>query len=150
VEVREVGSTVKAAQAACETSGGAALCPALAAELTGLHVLVEHTEDNPSNRTRFLVLGYNEPEPSGRDKTSLMFSVQHRAGALFRAMAAFEKYDVNLTMIESRPAKVAVWEYVFYVDVQGHVADDSVARALTQLKEQTLFLTVLGSYPAAE
>ncbi len=150
VEVREVGSTVKAAEAALNTSGGAALCPALAAELTGLPILVEHTEDNPSNRTRFLVLGYNEPEPSGRDKTSLMFSVHHRAGALFRAMAAFEKYDVNLTMIESRPAKVAVWEYVFYVDVQGHVADDSVARALTQLKEQTLFLTVLGSYPAAE
>lgn len=150
VEIIEVGSTVRAAEAACEREDSAALCPALAAELTGLPILVEHTEDNPSNRTRFLVLGYNEPEPTGRDKTSLMFSVHHRAGALFRAMAAFEKYDVNLTMIESRPARVAAWEYVFYVDVQGHVRDDNVARALKQLKEQTLFLTVLGSYPAAD
>lgn len=150
VEVTETASTVRAAEAAAGEEGAAALCPALAAELTGLPILVEHTEDNPSNRTRFLVLGYNEPDPTGRDKTSVMFSVHHRAGALFRAMAAFEKYDVNLTMIESRPAKVAVWEYVFYVDVQGHVRDDSVARALAQLKEQTLFLTVLGSYPAAE
>lgn len=150
VEVREVGSTVKAAEAAAAEEGAAALCPALAAELTGLPILVEHTEDNPANRTRFLVLGYNEPEPTGNDKTSLMFSVHHRAGALFRAMAAFEKYDVNLTMIESRPAQVAAWEYVFYVDVQGHVKDDNVARALRQLKEHTLFLTVLGSYPAAE
>jgi chorismate mutase/prephenate dehydratase len=150
VEIIEAGSTVRAAQSAAGDEQGAAICPALAAEIVGLPILVEHTEDNPSNRTRFLVLGYNEPEPTGRDKTSVMFSVHHRAGALFRAMAAFEKYDVNLTMIESRPAKMAVWEYVFYVDVQGHVRDDNVARALHQLKEQTLFLTVLGSYPAAE
>ncbi|NLI01340.1 MAG: prephenate dehydratase [Chthonomonadales bacterium] len=149
-EIVEASSTVRAAQAAAAEDGAAALCPALAAEITGLPILVEHTEDNPSNRTRFLVLGYNEPEPTGRDKTSVMFSVHHRAGALFRAMAAFEKYDVNLTMIESRPAKMAVWEYVFYVDVQGHIRDDNVARALSLLKEQTLFLTVLGSYPAAE
>ncbi len=150
VEIIEAGSTVRAAESASADEQAAALCPALAAEITGLPILVEHTEDNPSNRTRFLVLGYNEPEPTGRDKTSVMFSVHHRSGALFRAMAAFEKYDVNLTMIESRPAKMAVWEYVFYVDVQGHVRDDNVARALKQLKEQTLFLTVLGSYPAAE
>jgi chorismate mutase/prephenate dehydratase len=150
VEIVEVGSTARAAEAASTDEGAAALCPAPAAEASGMPVLVEHTEDNPSNRTRFLVLGYNEPEPTGRDKTSVMFSVHHRAGALFRAMAAFEKYDVNLTMIESRPAKMAVWEYVFYVDVQGHIRDDSVARALQQLKEQTLFLTVLGSYPASD
>jgi chorismate mutase/prephenate dehydratase len=150
VDIIEVASTVRAAEAARDEEGAAALCPAMAAEITGLPILVEHTEDDPSNRTRFLVLGYNEPEPTGRDKTSLMFSVHHRAGALFRAMGAFEKYDVNLTMIESRPARVAAWEYVFYVDVQGHVKDDNVARALRQLKEHTLFLTVLGSYPAAE
>jgi len=150
VDIIEVASTVRAAEAARDEEGAAALCPTMAAEITGLPILVEHTEDDPSNRTRFLVLGYNEPEPTGRDKTSLMFSVHHRAGALFRAMGAFEKYDVNLTMIESRPARVAAWEYVFYVDVQGHVKDDNVARALRQLKEHTLFLTVLGSYPAAE
>lgn len=150
VEILETASTARAAEQAAAEPGAAALCPALAAEMNELPILVDHTEDNPSNRTRFLVLGYNEPEPTGRDKTSVMFSVHHRSGALFRAMAAFEKYDVNLTMIESRPARMAAWEYVFYVDVQGHLRDESVAKAIGQLREHALFVTVLGSYPAAE
>jgi chorismate mutase/prephenate dehydratase len=79
-----------------------------------------------------------------------MFSVHHRPGELYRAMAALEKYDVNLTMIESRPAKVAQWEYVFYIDVQGHLRDSHVSKAVNQLKEHALFVTILGSYPAAE
>jgi chorismate mutase/prephenate dehydratase len=150
IELVEVSSTARAAEMAAQEPTAAALCPALAAEMNDLPILVEHTEDNPSNRTRFLVLGYNEPEPTGRDKTSLMFSVHHRAGELFRAMAAFEKYDVNLTMIESRPAKVAAWEYIFYIDVQGHMRDDTVTKAVSLLREHALFVTVLGSYPAAE
>ena len=149
-ELIEVSSTSKAAELAAQQENAAAVCPALAAELNDLPILVEHTEDNPSNRTRFLVLGYNEPEPTGHDKTSIMFSVHHKSGMLFRAMAAFEKYDVNMTMIESRPAKVAAWEYVFYVDVQGHVRDAQVTKAIDQLKEQALFVTILGSYPAME
>jgi chorismate mutase/prephenate dehydratase len=79
-----------------------------------------------------------------------MFSVHNRSGELFRAMAAFEKYDVNLTMIESRPAKVAAWDYIFYIDVQGHLRDANVAKAVSLLKEHALFVTILGSYPAAE
>lgn len=150
VEQVETSSTARAAEIAAGEPSAAALCPALAAEISGLPILVAHTEDNPSNRTRFLVLGYNEPEPTGKDKTSLMFSVQHRSGMLFRAMAAFEKYDVNLMMIESRPARVAAWEYVFFVDVQGHFRDLQVSRAIAQLREHALFVTVLGSYPAAE
>lgn len=150
IELIETSSTSRAAEMAAQEDGAAALCPALAAELNDLPILVAHTEDNPSNRTRFLVLGYNEPEPTGRDKTSLMFSVHHRAGELFRAMAAFEKYDVNLTMIESRPAKMAAWEYVFYIDVEGHMRNTSVAKAVALLKEHSLFVRVLGSYPAAE
>ncbi len=149
VELAEVSSTARGAALAAAEPTSAAICPDLAAEQHSLPILVEHTEDNPSNRTRFVVLGYNEPEPTGKDKTSLMFSVHHKSGALFRAMAAFEKYDVNLTMIESRPAKVAAWEYVFYLDVQGHVRDLQVQRAIDQLREQSLFVTVLGSYPAA-
>jgi chorismate mutase/prephenate dehydratase len=150
IEVVEVSSTSRAAEMAAKEEDAAALCPELAAEMNDLPILVAHTEDNPSNRTRFLVLGYNEPEPTGRDKTSLMFSVHNRAGELFRAMAAFEKYDVNMTMIESRPAKIAAWEYIFYIDVQGHLRDASVAKAVNQLREHALFVTVLGSYPAAE
>jgi chorismate mutase/prephenate dehydratase len=149
IEIMEVSSTSRAAEMAANDAESAALCPALAAELHNLPILVEHTEDNPSNRTRFLVLGYNEPEPTGADKTSLMFSVHHKSGALFRAMAAFEKYDVNMTMIESRPARVAAWEYVFFVDVQGHIRDANVTKAVQQLKEHALFVTVLGSYPSA-
>lgn len=149
-ELVEVSSTAKAAERAASEPDSAALCPALAAEMNSLPILVEHTEDNPNNRTRFLVLGYNEPEPTGRDKTSVMFSVHNRSGELFRAMAAFEKYDVNLTMIESRPAKVAAWDYIFYIDVQGHLRDANVAKAVNLLKEHALFVTILGSYPAAE
>ena len=125
------------------------VCPALAAEIHQLHVLVEHLEDNPNNRTRFLVLGYNEPEPTGNDKTSIMFSIPHRSGELFRAMAAFEKFDVNLNTIESRPSRVAAWEYVFYIDVQGHKTDLNVKKAIAQLEEHSLFVTIIGSYPAA-
>jgi chorismate mutase/prephenate dehydratase len=150
VELREVSSTARAAEMAAGEEGAAAICPRLAAEMNELPVLVEHTEDNPSNRTRFLVIGYNEPEPTGKDKTSVMFSVPNRSGELFRAMAAFEKYDVNMTMIESRPSKAAAWEYIFYIDVQGHQRDQAVEKALNQLKEHALFVTVLGSYPAAE
>lgn len=150
VQLAEAGSTSRAAEMAAAEEGAAAICPRLAADLNGLPILVEHTEDNPGNRTRFLVLGYNEPEPTGRDKTSIMFSVQHKSGELFRAMAAFEKYDVNLTMIESRPARVSTWEYVFYIDVQGHQRDTNVAKALSQLHDLALFVRVLGSYPAAE
>ncbi len=149
-QLTEVSSTARAAEMAAAEPDSAALCPALAAEMNGLPILVEHTEDNPSNRTRFLVLGYNEPEPTGRDKTSVMFSVHNRSGELFRAMAAFEKYDVNLTMIESRPAKVAAWDYIFYMDVQGHIREKNVAKAVSLLREHALFVTLLGSYPAAD
>ncbi len=149
-ELIEVSSTSKAAQLAAKEEGTAAVCPLLAAELNEVPILVEHIEDNPGNRTRFLVLGYNEPEPTGHDKTSIMFSVHNKSGMLFRAMAAFEKYDVNMTMIESRPAKVAAWEYVFYVDVQGHSRDIGVTKAIDLLREQALFVTILGSYPATE
>ncbi len=152
-EIVEVSSTSRAAEIAAEAAaeeGIAAVCSELGAERLSLPILVAHTEDNPNNRTRFLVLGYNEPEPTGRDKTSIMFSVPHRSGELFRAMGAFEKYDVNLTMIESRPSKVAAWEYVFYIDVQGHMRDVSVTKAINQFREHALFVTILGSYPAAE
>ncbi|HSV73048.1 MAG TPA: prephenate dehydratase [Chthonomonadales bacterium] len=147
----EVSSTARAAETAANEGGSsAAICPALAAEIHNLPILFAHIEDNPSNRTRFVVLGYNEPEPTGKDKTSIMFSVRNRPGELFRAMAAFEKYDVNLTMIESRPARVSTWEYVFYVDAQGHIRDPHVSKAVNQLRDHALFVTVLGAYPAAE
>ncbi len=149
IEKIEASSTVRAAEMAAADPTGAAIATSLAAERNNLPILCEHIEDNPSNRTRFLVLGYNEPEPTGRDKTSLTFSVHNRAGELVHALNAFEKYDVNLTMIESRPTKTAAWQYVFYIDVQGHTCDASVTKAINLLKEHSLFVRVLGSYPEA-
>ncbi|MBP6964277.1 MAG: prephenate dehydratase [Armatimonadetes bacterium] len=150
VEILDVSTTGKAAQVAAEEPGSAAIGTSLAAEVYGLNLLAEHIEDNPQNRTRFLVIGRNEPAPSGKDKTSVMFSVAHKSGSLFRAMSAFEKYDVNLTMIESRPTKLTPWEYVFFMDCQGHVTDEPVTKALKALEEHTSFVIVLGSYPEAE
>jgi chorismate mutase/prephenate dehydratase len=149
VERVETSSTSKAAEMASQDPESAAIATTLAAERYDIPILCEHIEDNPSNRTRFLVLGYNEPEPTGKDKTSLIFSVPNRAGELVHALNAFEKYDVNLTMIESRPAKTAAWQYLFYIDVQGHTRDASVTKAINLLKEHSLFVRVLGSYPEA-
>ena len=147
VEKIEASSTSKAADLAAKDPESAAIATLLASERCELPVLCAHIEDNPSNRTRFLILGYNEPEPTGKDKTSLMFSLQHKPGQLAHALNAFEKYDVNLTMIESRPTKQEAWKYLFYIDVQGHVKDQNVTKAINLLNEHSLFVRTLGSYP---
>ncbi len=150
VEIVDVSTTAKGAQLCTEEPASAAIGTSLAAEVYNLNLVAEHIEDNPQNRTRFLIVGDNEPGPSGKDKTSIMFSVQHKSGSLFRAMSVFEKYDINLIMIESRPTKLTPWEYVFFIDIQGHVKDQPVQKALAALNEYTLFVTILGSYPEAE
>jgi chorismate mutase / prephenate dehydratase len=153
IERRDVTTTARAAELAAAEPGAAAIANTAAAEQYGLNVLAERIEDNPRNRTRFLVLSRNGSPPTGRDKTSLLFSVRHEAGELIRALAAFEKYDLNLTLIESRPTKQNPWEYVFFVDVAGHVddpANPAVRRALELFRERTLFVKLLGSYREAE
>ena len=150
IEIVDVTSNSKTAQMAALDSEGAAICTDIAAEINNIPVVATHIEDSPHNRTRFLVIGENEPRPSGHDKTSIFFSVNHKAGALLRAMSAFDAYGINLTMIESRPTKQMPWEYVFFIDFQGHVKEERVAHALAMLAEQSLFVTVLGSYPEAE
>jgi chorismate mutase/prephenate dehydratase len=143
-EKLEASSTSRAAELAAKEPDAAAIATWLAAERTGLPLKCVHIEDNPSNRTRFLILGYNEPDPTGKDKTSLMFSLHNKPGQLAHALNAFEKYDVNLTMIESRPTKAEAWSYLFYIDVQGHIRDAHVTKAVN-----LLFVRVLGSYPEA-
>jgi Prephenate dehydratase len=150
VEVVEVTSNSKSAQMASVDSEGAAICTDIAAEIYKVPVVAQHIEDSPHNRTRFLVIGQNEPKPSGKDKTSIFFSVRHKAGALMRAMAAFDAHDLNLTMIESRPTKQMPWEYVFFIDFQGHREEERVQHALKMLEEHSLFVTILGSYPEAD
>lgn len=150
VEVVDVTSNAKAAQMAAVDSESAAICPDICAEVYKIPIVASHIEDSPHNRTRFLVIGRNEPNPSGKDKTSIFFSVRHKAGALLRAMEALDHEGLNLTMIESRPTKQMPWEYVFFIDFQGHVRDEKIARALTRLEEHSLFVTILGSYPEAD
>jgi len=150
VEVVEVTSNSKSAQMASVDSEGAAICTDIAADIYKVPVVAQHIEDSPHNRTRFLVIGQNEPKPSGKDKTSIFFSVRHKAGALLRAMTAFDTFNLNLTMIESRPTKQMPWEYVFFIDFQGHRQEERVSHALKMLEEHSLFITILGSYPEAD
>jgi len=147
VEIIDTAPTARAAQQALTDPNGAAICNSLAAELVGIPILVEHIADNPSNRTRFLVLGYNEPAKTGRDKTSVMFNLRNRPGELVKALGAFERHGVNLMMIESRPAQRATFEYIFYCDCSGHRTDTNLQDALAELRENALETIVLGSYP---
>ncbi|MEW5766040.1 MAG: prephenate dehydratase [bacterium] len=147
VEYIETSSTTAAAKLAKENSESGAIASALAAELYDLKILARHIEDKAGNYTRFLVLG-NQPNPvTGDDKTSILFSITDRPGALYRITQPFAELDINLTKIESRPSRRQLWEYIFFLDFQGHVEEDKVKKALNKLKEECLFLKVLGSYP---
>jgi chorismate mutase/prephenate dehydratase len=149
-ELIEVATSSRGAERAAEEPDGGAIGTALAAELYGLKVVGERIEDLPGNRTRFLVIGHTKGDPSGKDKTSIMFSVPHRPGALHKALGVLEKYDINMTMIEARPGRQQAFEYAFFIDFQGHADDPHVAKAIAQLQETCLFVKVLGSYPEAE
>jgi chorismate mutase / prephenate dehydratase len=150
VEVLEVSNTAKAAKMCQGYPSSAAVASSLAAREYGLNTIAEGIEDNPHNRTRFIVVGYSKPNPSGKDKTSIVFSVPHKTGSLYHALSILDEEGLNMTMIESRPTKQMPWEYVFFVDVQGHEKDKNVQKALARLGENALFVRVLGSYPEAE
>lgn len=149
-EIIEAVPTARAAHIAAEDPHGAAIGNSLTAELAGIPILCEHIEDNPHNRTRFLVIGYNEPAPTGNDKTSMVFTLRNRPGELYRALGAFERHGVNLTMIESRPNPRGMFEYLFYADVQGHRQDAKVRFALEELETYAREVVLLGSYPTDE
>jgi len=149
-EIVEVMPTAKAAERALGDPNGAAIANRLGAETIGIPILVEHIEDNAQNRTRFLVIGFNEPVRTGRDKTSLMFNLRNQPGQLYRALGCLDRESVNLMMIESRPAQRAQFEYMFFLDCVGHRSDDNVARAVAALHESAMEVVLLGSYPSAE
>lgn len=147
VEQIEAASNTRAAQLASEEANAAAICSELASTVYDLKIIETKIEDNPRNTTRFFVVGNQENAPSGKDKTSLCFVVQDRVGALYDCLLPFREAGLTLTMIESRPSKKVNWEYVFYVDLIGHVAEPVVKEALDKLKNYTSFLKILGSYP---
>ena len=148
-QVVEVVSTSVAAERAVEDPTVAAIASELAGELCRLAVLRERIEDYAHNVTRFLVIGRSPAGPTGRDKTSLLLSIRDEVGALYRILEPFATARCNLTKIESRPTRRRPWEYVFFVDFEGHQADPVVQGVLAALRERCLFVKVLGSYPAA-
>lgn len=150
VEILEVSSTAKGAKMCEGYPTSAAIASSLAAREYGLNVLAEGIEDSPHNRTRFLVVGNSKPQPCGKDKTSVVFAVPNKSGSLYHALTVFDSEGINLTMIESRPTKQLPWEYIFFVDCQGHEHDEAIQRALEKLNKMALFVRVLGSYPEAE
>ncbi len=144
-----VASNSLAAQMAADEPGAAAIAGVAAAERFALPKLVENIEDEPNNTTRFLVLGKHDAGLSGRDKTSLIMSAPNRTGALHELLQPLSAAGVSMCRLESRPARNALWEYVFYVDIEGHRDDPAVSTALDQLKARSAYLKILGSYPVA-
>ena len=120
-----------------------------AAKISGLPIIAEKIADNQSNYTRFLVLSKSKIEKSGKDKTSIIFSIKHEPGALYRIIEKFHKTNVNLTKIESRPKKSTTWEYNFYVDFEGHEDESKIKQMLEEIKNECSFFKILGSYPIA-
>ncbi len=149
VERVAVASNAEAARIAAAEAGTIAIAGDTAARLYGLDVLAANIEDRPDNTTRFLVIGTLETEPSGNDKTSLLLSSRNRPGALQRLLAPLAKNRINMTRIESRPSHESMWEYVFFIDIDGHAKERKVAKALALLEKEAAFLKLLGSYPKA-
>ena len=149
-KIVEVASTSEAARLAAKDKKSAAIASSLAADIYGLKILARKIQDTPENYTRFLSIGKCGPGRSGYDKTSVMFSIKDRIGALHDILVAFKKRKINLTKIESRSTKKKAWEYVFFIDFDGHIEDKKVKEALEDMEEFCVFLKVLGSYPKAE
>lgn len=144
-----VGSTTEAALLASRVDGTAAIASSMAAELYGLNILNPAIEDNPQNQTRFLVLGRESAKPTGRDKTLLLFSVAHKAGALVEVLEIFQRHGINMSKIESHPSPAKSWEYLFFVDIEGHASDENLRAALEESRTHTRELEILGSFPVA-
>ena len=144
-----MGSNAQAAQAAAGEPGAAAIAGEAAAERYQLPVLAANIEDEPNNTTRFVVLGRQDSDPSGRDKSSLIMSANNPTGAQAGLLAPISEGGVSMTRLESRPARHTLWEYVFFVDIEGHRSDAAVASALAELERRAAYLKVLGSYPVA-
>lgn len=149
VERVALNSNAEAARRARGEAGAAAIAGDMAAGIYGLQIIATNIEDEPDNTTRFLVIGRQFPPPSGKDKTSLLLSMPNKPGALYRMLKPLAAHNISMTRIESRPARRGMWEYVFFVDIEGHIQDPEVAEAVGALEEAAAMIKVLGAYPAA-
>ncbi len=149
VERLPTTSNAEAARRASAESDAAAIAGESAAAVYDLPILRRDIEDEGDNTTRFMVIGRHDTQPSGRDKTTLIFSTPNKPGALYKMLVCFADHGVSLTRIESRPSRRGNWDYVFFVDVEGHLQDPSVAAAVGQLEQTAAMVKVLGSYPRA-
>lgn len=150
IPVLETTSTAKAAELASREEDAAAIASEVAAKIYDLRFIERHIEDYKDNYTRFLIIGKEPSKRTGKDKTSIMFSIKDRPGALYNILEPFKKAKINLTKIESRPSRRKAWEYIFFVDMEGHTDDKKVKKAIDEVKEGCLYLKVLGSYPLSE
>lgn len=148
VDIIEVSSNSYAAKLASEEEGCAAIASKVAGVKYGLNILKEGIEDSSTNTTRFLVIGKNINKPSGHDKTSIVITPEkEEVGTLYNILGVFYRYNINLTMIESRPNKITPWRYIFFVDAEGHMNDDALTNAVSDLKKIAPDTRILGSYP---
>ena len=150
VPVMDAPSTARAAEMAKDDPEAGAIASEMAAVLYGLQVVAKKIEDNPNNFTRFLVISKKSPGRTGRDKTSIMFSIKDKVGALHAMLTPFADAGINLNRLDARPSGRRVWDYVFFLDMEGHVEEEKVAKAIENLKKDCLFLKVLGSYPKSQ
>ncbi len=150
VSIIEEHSTAAAAKRVADDPSAAAVASELAATIYNLEFVSRGIEDYKHNYTRFLVIGRDSMPKTGRDKTSIMFSIKDRPGALYSILRHFARNKINLTKIESRPSRRKAWEYIFFVDMEGHVEDKKVKKAIEAIKKECLYFKELGSYPSAE
>lgn len=144
-----VSSNSEAARLASQDTSKAAIAGVMASELYALNCLASHIEDEANNTTRFIVIGHQQPASTGLDKTSILVSTGNQSGALYRILAPFAEYGISMAHIESRPSRQGLWEYVFFIDFEGHRDDANVASALNTLENNVKMLKILGSYPKA-
>jgi chorismate mutase / prephenate dehydratase len=144
-----VSSNAEAARLASLDHGKAAIAGLTAAELYELNIIEKNIEDEANNTTRFIVIGRQQPVSTGADRTSLLVSTGNQPGALHKILGAFAEYGISMTHIESRPSRQGLWDYVFFIDIDGHRDDSDVSKALETLKQNVSMLKILGSYPKA-
>ena len=144
-----MASTAEAAHLASQEINAGAIAGELAAVRYGLKIAAKSIEDEPNNTTRFWVIGKHDAQPSGEDKTTLVLSAKNQPGALYDLLTPLAKNKINMTKLESRPAHAGIWEYMFFVDIEGHRQDKQIAEVLEQLTKNAAYINVLGSYPMA-